>query len=569
MAIATTQTATFPDIFDDVLEGNTSTPTLPGVGIRAPENVAHKRLYLAVGYLFRHSFNLLQKRKDAGGADVYPATDSRNFDLNFEPAERNRFAAVFGQLVLAGFEDPSLGRLERGSPGPRDIDLNGQDETGSFGLEPVPDPTTPSGWTSRPFRVLIVPEFVGAFQDAFRSYNENSGLFDIVFEELMKEAIGRAAPPAKPRIETRNLAAVTQRLVTKDISPDDPFIRVQVRNALSQVLGGVLGADPSAISIEPPDLDTASAIEIIPDNVRAVRMIYFSAQLEEMKVHSVNEKVLEHFHVGLLPITRGRAADKMYAFFKRSPDRLNEMERRALYGRVLGFAQGNVKDTLPNREFSTLWLRFLSTVSQKFREVSSFERDQVSVEQVHKSARDLAVNLSLHGYGLASPGAAELQAIIDEIFSIFDEKEVQMAYGVRDRYQLVDRVANLYLGGGTNGVKYRTLASTGEKIIKFLADSAPVLASGSAAGLNIVTWNGQRRIPTPAFTALAELCERWLAATGTTDAVVERNTEPVELSTQYTAPMLGAQGAMPQAVQDALNQVRGGLALPNLPIPQA
>jgi hypothetical protein len=193
---------------------------------------------------------------------------------------------------------------------------------------------------------------------------------------------------------------------------------------------------------------------------------------------------------------------------------------------------------------------------------------------VHKSARDLAVNLSLHGYGLASPAAGELQSIIEDIFSVMDEKEVQMAYGVRDRWQLVDRVSSLYLGGAGNGVKFRTLAATGEKIINWLAESAPVLASGSAAGLQIITWDGQRRVATPAFRTLAEWAERWLAATGTSDAIVAQNTEPLDLKTQYTVPMLGqGMSGMPQAVQDALNQVRGsGVNVPmmNLPnIPQA
>jgi hypothetical protein len=556
-------TAIYPDIFDPDLESGPNLPPGSPGDIRADENVRHKRLYLAVGYLFRHSFNLLQK----DGAGHYPATNSKDFDANFTTADRNRFAAVYGQLLLGGFDDPSLGRLERGFPGARDIYLDGGDETGSFGQEAVPDQSNVSGWTWIKFRVLIVPEFVAAFQDAFRAYTENGAIYDQVFGEIKKAAVGRAAPGSLPHIETRDIAAVGQRLITRGVSPNDPYINLQIQNALSQTLGGVVDGDPSALNIEPPDLDTVAAIEILPDNVRAVRMIYFSSQLEEMKLHAVYDKMFEHFHVGLLPITRGKAADKMYALFKRTTVRLNEMERRALYGRCVGLAQGNVADVMPNREFSTLWMRFLSTVSQKFREISSFERDQVSVEQVHKSARDLAVNLSLHGYGLASPAAGELQAIIEEIFSVMDEKEVQMAYGVRDRWQLVDRVASLYLGGAGNGVKFRTLAATGEKIINWLAESAPVLASGSAAGLQIVTWNGQRRIPTPTFTTLAEWCERWLAATGTSDQVVAQNTEPLDLKTQYTVPMLGQNmTSMPQAVQDALNSVRGsGVNLPNLP----
>src|SRR5688572_28125646 len=271
-----TATAVYPDIFNPDLETGPDLPTGSPGELRSEQNVLRKRLYIACGYLFRHSFNVLQ-----ANAGVYPATSSKNFDGNFTVGDRNRFAAVYGHLWLTGFEDPSLGRLARGFPGARDIFLDGSDETGSFGKEPVGDPNTMGGWTWSNFRVLIVPEFVAAFQDAFRTYTENASLYDQAFTELLKQAVGRAAPGALPKVNARDLAAVTQRLITRGVSANDPYINLQIQNALSQTLGGVIDGAPSALSLEPPDLDTVAAIEIIPDNVRAVRLIYYSSQLEE------------------------------------------------------------------------------------------------------------------------------------------------------------------------------------------------------------------------------------------------------------------------------------------------
>jgi hypothetical protein len=132
---------------------------------------------------------------------------------------------------------------------------------------------------------------------------------------------------------------------------------------------------------------------------------------------------------------------------------------------------------------------------------------------------------------------------------------------------MVDRVSALYLGGSVNGVKYRTMAATGARIIDWLATNHSILSSGTSARLKIRNGTGGA---TADFENLAELCERWLAVTGTPDAQTTANTDPVDLQQQYTVPMLGqSQGAMPQAVQDALDQVGGG-NLPNLPvIPQA
>jgi hypothetical protein len=390
-----------------------------------------------------------------------------------------------------------------------------------------------------------------------------------VWEQLKEKGTGEVnGPAAATIIRAKQIAEVTERLITERVSPSDPHIVLHVLNAISQSLGGVFDSQGSVLDIDLPELDAGTAVEIIPDNVRAVQAIYFSAQLEEMRMHAALEKLVEHFQTGMLPVSRGSAADKVYAWIKGTQDRLNEVERRSIYGRVLGLAQGATNEGMPNREFSDLWFRFLSTLSLKYREVFSTEKDEVSVEQVHKAARDLAVNISLHGYGIAYNAAIEMQAIVRDVIAILDESDVLMAYGVRDRWQLVDRVSALYLGGAVNGVKYRTMASAGEKIIKWLADKAPILASSSPAGLALVDAKGE---PTPEFKFIADLAERWLAVTGTQDEIVRRSSEPVDLQTQYTVPMLGqASGIMPQAVQDALNQVGAGGVIPNLPvIPQA
>lgn len=539
----------YPDVFDDELQ--------PGeTGEKRKERMAkHQRLYVATRYVLVRDF---------GASTEIPREANGLFGLSLD--ERIRFLSVYGELLLRNFEDPSLGRQDRGTAGPDDVKLEK-----SKGV-PSDDGHAP------PVDVIIVAEFMSAVTDAVKRFNTNRELFRQSYFALRKEGHGKVnnGQEKKARIRAKLLAAVADRLIIDGADPKDPFIVRLVKNALSSAVGasgfgaGGVGANPSARSLKIPNLDAAAAVEILPDNLEAVRFIYFSAQLEEMKLHAVHDKIVEHFMTGMLPVSRGSAADKLHGWMKRSADRITELERRALYGRVLGVAQG-ATEVLPNREFTGLWVRFLSTVSQKYREVSSTERDQVSVEQIHKSGRDLAVNLSLHGYGWASPAATEMMDVVNDVFAMLDEQIILQSYGVRDRWQLVDRISNLYLGGAANGVKYRALAQSGQQIINWLAESSAVLASGSASGLSIVEWqpNGRRKA-TDAFEELAELCERWLAASGTADATAAQNTDPVDLPTQHTVPMLGQSATgVPQAVQDALDQMGGG-NLPNLPvIPQA
>ena len=547
-------------------------------------------------------------------------SEPKDFPENFGPDEKPgdwahknvteelvRFAAIYGQMLMSGHDDPSFGRMERWNrllidQANRTRDELEADEKNVFprgslhyenpdkekcgtwtppssrpegsnceNFSVEPDPAKPGDTTG--FRVLIMPEFVSELTKAVQKYNAHPQLYRQVFFGLRREGVGKRVngPAGESTIYARQLAAVTERLIADGADATDPYIGLLVTTAIANLLGGGHPGGPggpdshfSAFAIDLPDLDAGTHVEIIPDNLNAVRVIYYSAQLEEMKLYATVDTIVEHATTGMLPVSRGVALDRLYQWIKLTPRRINEIERRGLYARVLGLAQGPVQEPLPNREFSDMWLRFLSTVSQKFREISSTDRELVSVEQIHKAGRDLAVNLSLHGYGVAHPAAIELQELLREVIDMLSDPEILRAYGVRDIWQLTDRVSALYLGGAVNGVRYRTMATSGEKIIAWLAGKAPILASASAVGLRVSVRTATGPVATNDFRRLAELAERWLAVTGTADLIAERHTDPVDLQVQTTVPMLGQNIALPQSVQDTLEQV--GVNVPDLAV---
>lgn len=563
-------TRKYPDIYEKPV----------GVDARSVllANILRKRMYLALRYELSSQFRIGDDTPAAGGgAPPRPrvTTLPENFPGNADTADEVLFASVYGQLLKAGYGDPSLGRLDRGgTPSKNDTFFSGGEDPAKQGTiqefgdetDPADDPNNPQ-MPKIPFRVLIVAEFKDRVGEAVRRFNLNVGLYTQTWIQLRDQGVGKVnGNPTETEIFAKQLAEVAERLIVANVDPDDPYIKMRVLAAINQSLGGEFDAMSSAVDIDPPDLEAGTTVEIIADNLKAVRLIYFSAHLEEMKTHAAVEKIVEHFQSGMLPVSRGSAADRIYAWIKGNHERLNEVERRGIYGRVLGLAQGATNEGAPNREFPDLWYRFLATVSLKYREIYSSEKDEVSVEQIHKAARDLAVNISLHGYGIAYPAAVEMQNIVNDMFAITDEQAILRAYGVNDRWQLVDRISALYLGGVVNGVKYRTMAGAGEKIIKWLADRAPRLASSSASSLDLV----RSGLPTPSLQEIADLAERWLAVTGTPDESVRRNSDPVDLQSQYTVPMLGQSAGMSPFVQDALNQAGVGGMIPNLPvIPQA
>ena len=122
---------------------------------------------------------------------------------------------------------------------------------------------------------------------------------------------------------------------------------------------------------------------------------------------------------------------------------------------------------MPNREFNDLLLRFVSSVSSFVRQnnVDDLLRTRIagaiSQQQVRKSARDLANNLSLHGYGMAYFMATELQKQVKDVIKLLSDPDIRQSYGARDMWQVIDQVAALELGGARNSLRYRTMAASG------------------------------------------------------------------------------------------------------------
>jgi len=154
---------------------------------------------------------------------------------------------------------------------------------------------------------------------------------------------------------------------------------------------------------------------------------------------------------------------------------LTEAERRDLLARLLG-APGGSASVEANREFNGLWLRFVSALSSYGRQAVAREsvgrtvRSRLAHCQVARAARDLAQNLSLHGYGVVHHAATELQASLERITNLLSDPEICTAFGANDMWRVIDQVNTLHLGGARDVARYRDLANAGTKLIDWLTD---------------------------------------------------------------------------------------------------
>lgn len=391
-------------------------------------------------------------------------------------------------------------------------------------------------------------EFGRALFAAQGEYTTNRALFDAVLPVLI--STGGLGPVDE--VSAVEWARAVRHLVKRGIPASEAQLGRRVNEALNSIQNVGDDIPPSDISIDLPDLESEGATdhEILEHNVLALQPAYFAAMFEELKVFQVMDKLVELFQNGILPIGKGEAGNNLFKYWKESATRVSEAERRSFYARTLGFVGGD-DGGYPNREFNDLFMRFVSAVSNFIRQnsVDDLLRTKIpgaiSQQQVRKAGRDLAANLSLHGYGMAHFMATELQKQIKDVMKVLSDPDIKNAYGARDMWQVIDQVAALELGGSRNSVRYRTMAAASAIIFAWLSQNARKLSStsfGPILDLDEIRNPPPRRPGTKASTHptdfdLVNACEQWLAVTGTQEATVYDYSQPKEAPNMTSKPI--------------------------------
>jgi hypothetical protein len=334
----------------------------------------------------------------------------------------------------------------------------------------------------------------------------------------------------------------------RDNPPPGESFKTQVKIGLERYVAG----RPALESLELPPLTGAdgSDVEIEPENIRAVALVYAAVNLEEMRMFHVVDRITEIFNNGQLPVgfdAGGRALDTYY--FDRE-DRLNEAERRMIYSRVLGAPGGMIsKEVQPNTQFDGLWIRFLSSLAEFDRQqrvdeiiaTRTVRPQNLTGEYVRKAGRDLAANVSLYGWGGTHFAARRLNGQIATSLDILNQPSIQKAYGVTNPYQLIERVAAAEFGMTPNIVRLRTMADAGNKILNIVAKYPSVWTRPNGQPLF------QERIPGNPYPAPGDitLADReelmnqtqfWLAVNGIKDDQVGKLSQPEQARYEPSIP---------------------------------
>jgi hypothetical protein len=407
----------------------------------------------------------------------------------------------------------------------------------------------------------------------FAAIGETQSMFDLASMALPLLGVegdsdGPGGNPSK--VDSSEFASVMRGLILKQVTVSEPQLRRRINECLDKIQFVGENRPITELGIDLPDLESTTDADIVADNVRLMGPMVCAAMFDELKAFQVVDKLVELFQHGMLPIGSGEAGKLLYKYWKEAPNRMSESERKNFYAMTMGIPGGE-SGGMVNRDFNDLWLRFVSSVSSY---VSQNEVDKllrkgglpsaISGQQLRKAARDLASNLSLHGYGMAYYAALDMQDQIRTIIKLLSDKDIRSAYGARDMWQVVDQVATLELGGAKTSSRYRMLATCGAIITAWLADNVKRIMNPTGPILDMnevlspMPRSSGKATTHPSDYDLVNACELWLADTGTSDLRVDEMSQPREAPVMTSKPV-----QIPSIARDMLDSVGMGMSYAN------
>jgi hypothetical protein len=417
---------------------------------------------------------------------------------------------------------------------------------------------------------VLMQAFTRQFFAAVGEANSYGRLAVQVLSVLCVEGDPDGSGGQAPRVIAGEFARVMRGLAARKVQADEPQLRRRVNEQLNTVQN-VGGEDGIAdLGIDLPDLENIEDANIVADNVRVMGPMIVSAMFDELKVFQVVENIVEQFQHGTLAIGPGNAGKLLYQYWRETPNRLSEQERKNFAAITLGVPGGD-PGVAVNREFNDLWIRFVSAVSSFVRQsqVDALLRasvpNPINHQQVRKAARDLAGNLSLHGYGMAHYAAREIQSQVKFMIDLLQDSEIRGCFGAKDMWQVIDQVATYNLGGAKTSSRYRTLATCGTIITAWLSDNVTRInkATGPLLDIDQITnpdvSSNHKSTVHPTDYDLVNACELWLADTSTTDAQIEQFSQPREAPQMTSKPV--PMPAMAREMLDGIGDIGGSIGL--------
>lgn len=209
--------------------------------------------------------------------------------------------------------------------------------------------------------------------------------------------------------------------------------------------GGVRPASRLAARLDSPTIPDLEPRRMV-DRLHAAAVLYYAAQLDRLCLFTVADRVVHLFAEGLLPVP---ASALVHAYARARTGFPGEETRAAACAQVIGAG---------NREAPVLLDLWLTSAV-------AHPADPLACSVV---GRALASTLARHSCPIVTRIHAHLSAAVE----LLSDPGVLLAFGDRDLWHLVERIAAQYLARPLDVPRLRGRAVIGSAALAWLADHA-------------------------------------------------------------------------------------------------
>jgi hypothetical protein len=238
--------------------------------------------------------------------------------------------------------------------------------------------------------------------------------------------------------------------------------------------------------------------------------LYYIYQHEMLGVFRVTLKLQELFKAGVVRLSFGEGAGRLYRFDRRQVLRYTQLDRTQAYLRAFGYTNvPPAPGAMPNRQFHGLFSQFIAQVARFFRDkrISEVVRERAndpsfgSIAIVRRAGLDLRYNLKSFSYGHLNVLRLETLQLLEEAFKILEADDIKSLFGADTAWDVIEDVLRRYLGEQINVSTRNRMAITGRDIIRWLAQRYILNTTRATFESNLQS--------------IAEPCEEWLTSAQT------------------------------------------------------
>ncbi len=269
----------------------------------------------------------------------------------------------------------------------------------------------------------------------------------------------------------RDLASLAEDAALDGEQPSD--------HGLAALIG--IGEDP------PEGIDGTRYVPSAPsyddqvsrERLMAIADLYYLFQMEQSGVFRAVLKLQELFRAGVVRLSDGEGAMRLFRFDRHSTLRYTLKERRAAYSKVFGYTGATPpKGAKANAVFHRLFTGFNLQVSRFFQDkrVSDVIRADGSREGfgsmavVRRAGLDLRSNLRHVSYGHVAVMRTEISQLLEAAFAILAADDVRNLFGSPTPWDTLEEIQSRYLEETPVASQRSRMATAGRDVLRWLSE---------------------------------------------------------------------------------------------------